>query len=285
MISLSCLDHALGNERSVRAGDTEGVHQMRVGLRRLRAALSLFKPVIDGPEAEAIKTELKWLTEQLGPARDFDVLVAEGIRPLCDTAPAAETRLLSRDLGGKRDKGFDQAKAAVESDRCRSLGLRTALWIINGDWLRRRDEMATALRDRPAAEFAAEILGQRLKKILKKAARIECLEPHRRHKLRIAVKKLRYATEFFSSLFGGDKYGKSFTKRLKALQDALGRLNDIEVHKHVAQAIVHRECSRRRADKALAIGFVTGHEQTELEPCLTAVAKSAKRLGRAAAFW
>jgi len=48
---------------------------MRVGLRRLRAAISVFKHLLCGPETEAINTELKWLTEQLGPARDFDVLI------------------------------------------------------------------------------------------------------------------------------------------------------------------------------------------------------------------
>src|SRR5262249_27330955 len=65
-VALSCLDHAAANERAVRAGDPEGIHQMQVGLRRLRAAISVFKDLSLGPETEAIKTELKWLTEQLG---------------------------------------------------------------------------------------------------------------------------------------------------------------------------------------------------------------------------
>jgi inorganic triphosphatase YgiF len=70
-IALSCLDHAAANEGAVREGNTEGIHQMRVGLRRLRAAMSIFKELLPGSDIEAIKTELKWLTEQLGPARDF----------------------------------------------------------------------------------------------------------------------------------------------------------------------------------------------------------------------
>jgi inorganic triphosphatase YgiF len=79
-IGLSCLDHAVANDRAVRKGDAEGTHQMRVGLRRLRAAISVFKELLQGPETEAIKTELKWLTEQLGPARDFQVLVEQRVR-------------------------------------------------------------------------------------------------------------------------------------------------------------------------------------------------------------
>jgi triphosphatase len=89
VVALACLDHALANQRSVSAGDAEGIHQMRVGLRRLRAALSLFKPLIESAETESIKTELKWLTDELAPARDFDVLVTEGIEPLRGSAPAA----------------------------------------------------------------------------------------------------------------------------------------------------------------------------------------------------
>ena len=192
---------------------------------------------------------------------------------------------LTRDIEAKRDKGLERAKAAVDSERYRKLGLRAALWIIDGEWARTGDEMAVALRDRPAVEFAAEILARRDKKISKKARRIEQLDPRRRHKLRIAVKKLRYATEFYAGLFGGGKRGRRFAMRLKALQGALGRLNDLEVHKRVADGIVHHGRSPRRADRALAIGFINGHEQTEIAPAITAVAKSAKRLGRATPFW
>jgi inorganic triphosphatase YgiF len=59
-VSLSCLDHAIANARAVCEGETEGIHQMRVGLRRLRAAISVFKDLLLGSETKAIKTELKW---------------------------------------------------------------------------------------------------------------------------------------------------------------------------------------------------------------------------------
>jgi triphosphatase len=65
-IALSCLDHAAANERAVREGDTEDVHQMRVGLRRLRAAISTFKELLPGPETKAVKTELKGLPSSSG---------------------------------------------------------------------------------------------------------------------------------------------------------------------------------------------------------------------------
>jgi triphosphatase len=152
VIALACLDHALANARAVRAGNADGVHQMRVGLRRLRAALSLFRPLIEAVETDAIKAELKWLTEQLAPARDLDVLVADGVRPLRDGGPEAEIRLLTKHLEGKRDQGLDRAREAVESDRFRSLGLQTAVWILSGRRHEGGDEMIRALCARPAVD-------------------------------------------------------------------------------------------------------------------------------------
>lgn len=283
VIALACLDHALANARSIRAGDAEGVHQMRVGLRRLRAALSLFTPLTVGPESETLKAELKWLTEQLGPAREFDVFVREGIDPLRNEAPMAEITALTADIKRKRDRGFRRAKAAIDNERYRNLGIKMALWIANGEWARTNDKMIAALRDRPAALFAAETLGKRLRKIVKKARRVDQLEPPQRHKLRIAVKKLRYAKEFFSTLSDDDRWGnRSVGKQLKSLQAALGRLNDIEMHKRIGQEMVNDKRSPQQAGEALAIGFVTGHEQTEIASSITAVMKCARRLARAA---
>ena len=91
----------------------------------MRAAISIFKDLWEGPETEAIKTELKWLTDQLGPARDFDVLVDQRVRPLRKATPIAdEIGVLERDLEVKRDAGLDEAldgrrrhKAAYARDR------------------------------------------------------------------------------------------------------------------------------------------------------------------------
>ena len=61
-IGRSVLRHIAGNEAAVRRSDSEGVHQMRVGLRRLRAAISLFSNLLGDQETERVKAELKWLT-------------------------------------------------------------------------------------------------------------------------------------------------------------------------------------------------------------------------------
>ena len=109
----------------------------------------------------------------------------------------------------------------------------TALWVTNGEWSKSAEPLTIARRERRAVEFAAEILDKRAKKISKKVEDIEALDARQRHKLRIAVKKLRYACEFFAGLFESRKQTnerKRFAGILKRLQGSLGALNDIEVH-------------------------------------------------------
>ena len=87
-IGRSILRHIAGNETAVRRSDSEGVHQMRVGLRRLRVAISLFTKLLGDEETERVKSELKWLTGELAPARDLDVYMRNEIEPLPGATPA-----------------------------------------------------------------------------------------------------------------------------------------------------------------------------------------------------
>ena len=61
----------------------EGVHQMGVGLRRLRTALAIFSDLTEAdPHIKSVKNNLKWITSELGPARDFDVYLRKTVTPL-----------------------------------------------------------------------------------------------------------------------------------------------------------------------------------------------------------
>ncbi|MEX2693612.1 CHAD domain-containing protein [Rhizobium mongolense] len=75
-ISFSCVRHFRLNEELLRSkGNPEALHQMRVALRRLRSAFSLFKAIIPGGEPRRLKEELRWLAVVLGEARNVDVLL------------------------------------------------------------------------------------------------------------------------------------------------------------------------------------------------------------------
>jgi len=281
-IALSCLHHLAANRDAVLKDDAEGVHQMRVGLRRLRAALSLFKPMIEGPELERIKTDLKWLGGELSPARDFDVFVKKTITPMTDDAPAG-LEALKADLEKRRSDGFVKAKRLVKGDRYRRVVLKTGLWLAGGDWATSDDEMRRDLRQRKLADTAREILDTRTAKIAKKLKKLEELDVRGRHKLRIAVKKLRYAVGFFEGLFPRSGSRKRFAAQLKDLQDALGRLNDIRVHRDFAGTVVRGKAQLPHG--AYALGVVTGMERNAVAPCLAAAAKAGKRLRKLPSFW
>ena len=285
-IGLSCLNHFAANENAVRAGEPEGVHQMRVGLRRLRATISVFKDIVQGADTEKIKTELKWLSAKLAPARDFDVLVQEGVPPLRRENPeqGREIALLEADLATKRDTGFEQARAAVASERYRKIVLRTALWLINGEWSTNADPLVATRRRRSVGAFAQQVLRSRAKRIARKVGKLDKLDVQERHRLRIAVKKLRYATDFFASLSKAKakKVRNSFVKELKALQDALGRLNDIAVHEKLARQFARpTKRSKKLPQKAFAIGLLTGWEKRDVRACIVAAMKAGENLSGA----
>jgi triphosphatase len=279
-VGMECLRHIVANEAAVHAQNPEGIHQMRVGLRRLRAALSLFKVLLQDGESAAIKKELKWLTEQLGPAREFDVFMRDSVAPLEEAA--SEIRLLRQDLETRRDEGFEQARAAIGSERYRKLVLKTLFWLFDGAWSRADDDLLIAQRARCAADFVCETMDARLHKIIKRSRKLRHLHPHKRHKLRIAVKKLRYAGEFFASLFKAARKRTEMAETLEELQDALGRLNDIAVHRRMTKTIVQPP---RRQQKAYAMGIVAGREQQGAAACLTLAHKAARRLAAEKPFW
>jgi triphosphatase len=282
IIAYSCLRQVAGNELAVRRGDPEGIHQMRVGLRRLRAALSLFKEMLQGSETERMKAGLKWLTEQLGPPRDADVFISKTLAPQLRCQPERrELQTLTSDLERERSVGFANAKSAVESARYRRLLLDCALWIIGGEWRSENGDLRLALQGRSAKAFADEELGRRTRKIARRVRKLKRLDARGRHKLRIAVKKVRYAREFFASLNPGSfrpRARRRTDRALKGLQSSLGSLNDMRVHLRRAQAFAGTNAASR---KAFAIGYLIGREEARAGDLLADAQAAGKLLKRA----
>jgi triphosphatase len=291
-IAMACLAHAGANKDAILDGDSEAVHQMRVGLRRLRSALSLFKPMIEGAETDAIKADLKWLSEQFGSARDFDVLAENSVKPmLADDPGDAGMEALKDDVAERRRKGMRQACQAVESDRYREILLQTGLWILGGVWTSDRNELRRAWRGRPICCSARDILDARTAKVTKKLKKFDKMNDRQRHKLRIAVKKLRYATGFFDALFPGHgKKQKRFVAALERLQSALGRLNDIRVHASFADDTVGRARSSRKGTaqqvaRAYGLGQLTADERSSTRTCRKEARRAAKAFSALKPYW
>jgi triphosphatase len=287
-IGRACLDQIIANRDAVCRGDSEGVHQMRVGLRRLRAAISLFSDVVRDRRLARIKSELKGLTQALAPARDLDVFLAE--------MPQLPRRLaipggggFYDELAGRRRLAHERAEAAVCSDRFATLGLDVAQWLEAGPWTRAGGASARRLRAQSIETFAIAELSRRHRKIKKRARKVKALDPPRRHKLRIAIKKLRYGVEFFAGLFEGKrrtKQRKAFLALLKELQSALGGLNDIAAREHLGTAAARKPRGRRvEPQRAFAAGWVTAREEARAEPLLKQAFKAGRALRHAKQPW
>lgn len=115
------------------------------------------------------------------------------------------------------------------------------------------------------------------------------MTPRKRHKLRIAIKKLRYSSDFFAALFAANRQNsrrKEFQKVLKSLQGSLGTLNDIEAHRRVAETVVHAQRPvAKKSEKSFAMDFVSGVERAQVEKCLAAAGKAGRELAAATPFW
>jgi CHAD domain-containing protein len=186
----------------------------------------------------------------------------------------------------ERAAGFAKAKNAVASERYRRLTLSAALWLADGNWSRYGDSVRRRRRARPAKYLARETLTKRSKTIVKKIEKLEKLDAAHRHKLRIAIKKLRYATEFFDTLFAvSKKERKAYSKVLAKLQTAMGKLNDIRVHESLTSAIACRQNGAKHRETSLALDLVKKQDQRNIEPLLSAAAKAGARLAKLKPFW
>ena len=226
IIARTCLRQLDANLAQMCAGNAEGLHQLRIGLRRLRAAIALFAPIFAGEERDRIKAELKWMTQGLGPARDLDVLIRHVVRHRAELGPEQDRLAESLpSLRERRDWAYVQAAAMVRSQRfCTGL-LDIAEWIETDTGTR-----GASQHDEPIEAYAAHVLARQRKKIRKRGALLATLDVGERHGLRIRAKTFRYGTEFFASLFPGKKSEarrEAMLKALKLLQDTLGDLNDI----------------------------------------------------------
>ena len=192
----------------------------------------------------------------------------------------------------KRLKSYRQALEAVQSARFRRLVLDAVEWVEIGPWSTSEDALMRARRELPVEIYAAGQLSRRRKKIRRRGARIGTLNPEQLHRLRIQVKKARYAAEFFSGLFHGKKCAKrckTIKSSLMQLQNSLGKINDIVTHKTLFADIIARPTKgltgEQNHHRAFAAGLITGDQQAQVQKSLDRARKAYSRLDGAKKFW
>lgn len=292
-IANSCLRQVVANEESVTAGQPEGVHQMRIGLRRLRTALAFFSQLTNAdPKTERIKNNLKWITGELSPARDLDVYLQKSVQPVeCGEPPTIGSYGLARATERRRKAAFLQAREAVCSKRYREIIIDVIAWINAGAWLTDDNERARAQRGRPIFDFVRDEMSRRTKKLGKKNKKLKKADARTRHKIRINAKKLRYASEFFASIFPSKKATKqrrAFAKSLKRLQSSLGDLNDFKVHDELNKHLVFSKrinAGRGRRRRAFAAGVIAGNERSRSAPLLKTAKRALRDVATGNRYW
>lgn len=226
IIVQSCLRHFRLNEPLIASDlNAAALHQARVAMRRLRSALTLFRPVLIDADFPRLRSELRWFTDQLGDARNLDVILAA--RPTQGVQPDPALR---RQLRGQRKDAYKRVQRALAERRLPALILDLVAWSEVGDW---RSEAAAR---QPIGAFAEARLDRAWKRVRKQGRELGALAVEDRHRLRIEMKKLRYAAEFFASLAPRNRrrQQKLFTSELRNLQELLGNLNDIETRRQLA---------------------------------------------------
>jgi inorganic triphosphatase YgiF len=274
-ISFSCLRHFAGNRNAVLKHNSEGVHQMRVGLRRLRVAISLFQKG-QTRERARMEQELKWLIDRLTPVRDFDVFLQEDLIPRCDANPRnAGLRQLRTAALKRRREEILKATTIIKGPRARKLVLDMVLWLA--------EDKASGGKARSLMRLVRTRFRRLDHHIRKDIAALKQLNARQRHKLRIRVKMLRYMAEFFESFYAGEKTGarfRRFRKALKGLQDRLGALNDIEVHRILVSRLL-KDKNWRSSDELFELGVIHQDEETRFHKLLKETIRTGKGYTRA----
>ncbi|MCB5189167.1 CHAD domain-containing protein [Methylobacillus arboreus] len=215
-IGWECLRHLQSNQAiAIQADDTEGVHQMRIALRRLKAALKTF-----AIQDDAIKEELSWLSDLLSKPRDLDVLLYETLPSL--KLPADQIGQAQSHVERAKKRAYSKLRNGLKQARYQRLLLTLGHLFASG--LQDNGSTLQKITDKQ--------LRRTHSKLLKRGKRLTKLPAEKRHQVRIQARRLRYTLEFLSPVYPGKKTATQAEKLLSALRDAqtrLGSLNDIAV--------------------------------------------------------
>ncbi|MDO8989651.1 MAG: CHAD domain-containing protein [Sideroxyarcus sp.] len=217
----ACLAHVQANvPGALLKLDEEYLHQVRVGLRRLRVVLSIAQRFHADAELAVLREQVTKLCVELGRSREWDVFVTQTLAPICTRLPehAGLREVLSASERARKHQHAGMENSLASQDFQRLL-LRFGAWMHGGQ----QEDGSTTLE-----QFARQTLTRRNKQVLNHGGGVVEENAAQLHALRIACKKLRYSIEMFGSLFPEAKT-RHYEIALSELQDILGTLNDIAV--------------------------------------------------------
>ena len=261
----SCLAQILPNASEVAAGSTdpEHVHQLRVGIRRLRTAMremAELAPSIDPAWEPALVNAFR----ALGRQRDRDHL-QQTVQPQIEA------------VGGPGIDWHDASDAAwpTPAEVVRTAAFQLVLMSLIGASLP-SEEPAGESRDAdaPARKPLRARLSKLHRQVVRDGRRFDALEVDEQHRVRKRLKRLRYLGEFVAPLFGHG--AKRYLKALSPAQDALGTHNDA-----AAAIAAYRDAAERDGRAWFAVGWLSARQPASTVACRDALG----RIEQAQPFW
>lgn len=219
-IAQDCVTIIRAQHNGACAGDVEAVHQIRVAITRLRAAVAFFAPIAIDAEWLRLKKEIAWLNISLGAARDSDVVV--------DYARRKRYRAWAqRMIGGHLDRRQTEDRRRLV--RClRSARFKRLIAAIGG-WIKHGPRLAGSGSAEPLEVYGARELNRWRERLIRKGRNLETLSASRRHRLRIRAKRFRYMLEALTETVPVRGRGElhRLQRPAKRLQRTLGDLRDL----------------------------------------------------------
>jgi len=272
----SCLLHLQSNLRgAMTSDDTEYLHQMRVALRWLRVVLRMAEKLRAEEQLAALNKEVAALCVALGRIREWDVFIAQTVRPMCARmAGHAGLQSLLAASERQRDACYAALRSEVQAHELQRLILRFAIWMNGFYWQKLEDSP-------PAHDFATSRLQKLAQRFTRSGKHLGTLDAGRLHALRILAKKLRYSAEFFAGMYDKQK-AKSFLAVLSEVQEVLGQINDVAVtHRLLDELATDENLPAHQEVTALAKGWIAH----DLSHQFTVLRKSIRRFFREHPFW
>jgi inorganic triphosphatase YgiF len=251
-----CLRHFIANWAALRDDvHQEAIHQMRVALRRMRALIGLFDRHVQCPEFAVFRDEAKRIATDLGPAREcdaFDDLVAGG--PAVHFSAPEIFEPLRAAVDARRTLMHAEARAMINSPASTLFTIRVEAFIALRGWRKALTSDLALLLRQPARPFASEALERLRNRALRRGKGLAQKSDEERHEVRIALKNLRYAAEFFGGMFADPEDVGAYVQAIARLQDLLGAHNDAAN----AQTFLDQLRAKERIETSFAAGIVLG---------------------------
>lgn len=264
------------NDQSVRRGADDGVHQMRVAARRLRSALKTFGPLVDSDWAQSLRTELGWVADSLGGARDAEVLLARLVKELDALPPELVVgpvrAKIEQSVGDTLEAETQTALATLRSERYLALVDR----LVAAGW----DPMTTGLAEKPTADVLPQLVGRAWDRLAKGAARVRRRDATDEdwHRTRIAAKQARYSAEAVAPFYG--KPARALARQAEAVQELLGEHQDAVVAEQRLRAATVEDV---RTAAAFAAGRIAERQRARRERVHDRLPAAWKRLRKSGA--